>query len=139
MLLEGNSATRMMLLIGVGKSANTTIINVLVKILGTHNVAALRTHLLHERFEIGPLYGKTLITACDVPGHFMQHVGAQALKKLVGHDYVPGEVKGAMREVPVAGDCGCAVTCNEKPLVRLQGEDDVGAWRRRLLLIYFQK
>jgi hypothetical protein len=97
-LLQGNSAARMMLLIGVSKSAKTTIVNVLVKILGAHNVAALRTHLLHERFEIGRLCGKTLLTACDVPGDFLQHAGAQALKKLVGHDYVPGEIKGAMRE-----------------------------------------
>ena len=126
-----------MVFTGVGKSAKSTIVNVLVKLLGRHNVAALRTHLLNERFEIGRFHGKTLLTACDVSGTFLQHSAAQAIKKLTGHDFIPGEVKGAMRAVDIVGDFAMAITCNETLLVRLHGENDVSAWRRRLLLVDF--
>ena len=71
------------------------------------------------------------------PGRFLEEDGAQALKKLVGHDYVPGEVKGSMVSVPVYGDFDCVVTCNERLLVRLEGDTDVEAWRRRLMILEF--
>jgi putative DNA primase/helicase len=55
------------------------------------------TRVLNERFEIGRFHGKTLLTACDVPGMFLQHSAAQAIKKLTGHDFIPGEVKRVMK------------------------------------------
>ena len=101
------------------------------------NCTALRTKLLHERFEIGRLFGYTLLTAKDVPGDFLEKEGAQALKTLVGHDHIPGERKGSMESVPVYGDFDCIITCNERLLVRLEGETDVEAWRRRLMVFEF--
>ena len=59
------------------------------------------------------------------------------IKKLTGHDYIPGEVKGVMKEADVVGDFAMVITCNETLLVRLYGENDVSAWRRRLLLVNF--
>lgn len=138
-LLEGNVAQRLIIFTGVGLSAKSTIVNLIVKLVGWHNVGALRTHLLNERFEIGRFHGKTILTACDVSGAFLQHAAAQVVKKLVGHDYVPGEVKGVMKETPVVGDFAMAITCNETLLVRLYGENDVTAWRRRLLLMNFPR
>ena len=106
-------------------------------VVGLVNCTALRTKLLHERFEIGRLFGYTLLTAKDVPGDFLEKEGAQALKTLVGHDYIPGERKGSMESVPVYGDFDCIVTCNERLLVRLEGDTDVEAWRRRLMVFEF--
>ena len=136
-VLEGNAAHRLIIFTGVGLSAKSTLVNLVVKLIGRHNVGALRTHLLNERFEIGRFHGKTLLTACDVPGTFLQHAAAQVVKKLVGHDYIPGEVKGVMKAVDIVGDFAGAITCNETLLVRLYGESDVTAWRRRLLLVNF--
>ena len=136
-LLQGNAAQRLMIFTGVGMTAKSTIVNVLVKLIGHRNVGALRTHLLNERFEIGRFVGKTLLTACDVPGTFLQHKGAQVIKRLVGGDFNPGEVKGVMKQIDVFGDFNMAITCNETLLVRLYGDSDVSAWRRRLLLVHF--
>jgi phage/plasmid-associated DNA primase len=127
----------MMVFTGVALSAKSTIVNVAVKLIGRRNVGALRTHLLNERFEIGRLVGKTLLTACDVPGTFLQQPGAQVIKKLIGHDFIPGEVKGAMKAIDVFGDFAVVITCNETLLVRLHGENDVSAWRRRILWVNF--
>ena len=138
-LLEGNHAHRLILMVGVAQSSKTTLINVVKGIVGLHNCGELRTHLLDQRFEIGRLVGKTLLTASDVPGNFLQHSAAQALKKLVGHDKLVGEIKGAMGGVDVCGDFAVAITCNETLLVRLCGDSDVGAWRRRLMLIPFER
>ena len=136
-LLQGNAAQRLMIFTGVGLSAKSTTVNVLVKLIGPGNVGALRTNLLSTRFEIGRLVGKTLLTACDVPGTFLQHPGAQVIKRLTGHDFIPGEVKGAMRAIDVFGDFAGAITCNETLLVLLHGDNDVSAWRRRILLVNF--
>ena len=48
--------------------AKSTIAEVVEMVLGLINCTALRTKLLHERFEIGRLFGFTLLTAKDVPG-----------------------------------------------------------------------
>jgi phage/plasmid-associated DNA primase len=136
-LLQGNAAQRLLIFTGAGLSAKSTIVNVLVKLIGPSNIGALRTDLLNTRFEIGRLVGKMLLTACDVPGTFLQHPGAQVIKRLTGHDFIPGEVKGVMRPVDVFEDFAAAITCNETLLVRLHGENDVSAWRRRILLVNF--
>ena len=136
-LLTGNAAQRILLLIGKAATAKSTIAEVVEMVRGLTNCTALRTKFLHERFEIGRLFGFSFLTAKDVPGRFLEEDGAQALKKLVGHDYVPGEVKGSMVSVPVYGDFDCVVTCNERLLVRLEGDTDVEAWRRRLMIFEF--
>ena len=136
-LLTGNAAQRILLCIGKAATAKSTIAEVVELVRGLTNCTALRTKLLHERFEIGRLFGFSLLTAKDVPGRFLEEDGAQALKKLVGHDYIPGEVKGSMVSVPVYGDFDCMITCNERLLVRLEGETDVEAWRRRLMVLEF--
>ena len=136
-LLTGNAAQRILLLVGKAATGKSTIAEVVEMVIGWTNCTALRTKLLHERFEIGRLFGYSLLTAKDVPGKFLEEKGAQALKKLVGHDYTPGERKGSMESVPVYGDFDCLITCNERLLVSLEGETDVEAWRRRLMMLEF--
>ena len=137
-LLTGNSAQRILLFIGEPSAGKSTIAEVVEMVIGLINCTALRTKQLHERFEIGRLFGYTLLTAKDVPGDFLEQDGAQALKTLVGHDYIPGERKGSMESVPVYGDFDCMITCNERLLVRLEGATDLGAWKRRLMVFDFQ-
>ena len=99
-LLTGNAAQRILLLVGKAATGKSTIAEVVEMVIGWTNCTALRTKLLHERFEIGRLFGYSLLTAKDVPGKFLEEKGAQALKKLVGHDYTPGERKGSMKVYP---------------------------------------
>ena len=138
MLLTGNAAQRILLMVGKAHTAKSTIAEVVELVRGLNNCTALRTKLLHGRFEIGRLFGFSLLTSHDVPGAFLEHEGAQALKALVGHDFVPGERKGSMASVPVYGDFDGLITCNERLLVRLEGETDVEAWRRRLMILEFR-
>ena len=42
-----------------------------------------------------------------------------------------------MIEVPVYGDYDVMVTCNERLLVHLEGDTDIEAWRRRLMIFEF--
>jgi hypothetical protein len=136
-LLTGNSAQRVLMLVGAAESGKSTIAEIFESILGLVNVTALRTEVLHEKFELGRLFGFTLLTAKDVDGKFLNTKGAQVLKRLVGHDYTPGERKGVMHPVPVYGNYDCLITCNKRLVVRLEGQDDIDAWRRRLMMIAF--
>jgi hypothetical protein len=136
-LLEGNPAQRFFILEGVPHSAKTTIANIITGLIGRENAGELLTHLLDERFEIGRLVGKTLLTARDVAGNFLQHRSAYVLKKLVGHDYLDGEIKGSMKSLKITGDYSVLITSNETLFVWLRGETDTLAWRRRMILLAF--
>ena len=138
-LLTGNAAQRILLMVGKAASGKSTIAEVVELVLGLVNCTEVRTKWLHERFEIGRLFGFSLLSAKDVPGDFLEEAGAQAFKKLTGHDYLDGEVKGSMISVKVYGDFGGMVTCNERMLIQLQGDTDVDAWRRRLAMLVFEK
>ena len=120
-LLTGNVAQRILILVGIAHSGKSTIAEIVEHLLGRVNVTALRTDQLGERFEIGRLFGYTLLTAKDVPGTFMEQRGADVLKRLVGHDYTPGERKHGMKHVEVYGDYDCLITCNKRLAVKLDG------------------
>jgi phage/plasmid-associated DNA primase len=138
-LLAGNKAQKFLMLIGSPQSSKTLLINIVEMVIGRHNTTQLRTWLLHERFEIGRFEGKTLLTGKDVDGNFLQHKSAHIIKALVGKDYIPGEIKGAMGDVPIMGDFDMAMTCNETLKFGVKGESDRGAWRRRTMIIPFSK
>ena len=59
------------------------------------------------------------------------------LKALVGHDLLSAERKGSNIEFQIKGEFGVAVSCNSRLRVKLDG--DVDAWRRRLLIIRYEK
>jgi hypothetical protein len=89
-------------------------------------------------FELARFCGKIVLTAKDVPGDFLQHPGAQAIKSLCGTDRQTGELKGSMEEIVVSGDYHIGITSNEKLLVRLRGKTDADAWAKRILLFNFE-
>ena len=81
-LLTGNAAQRILLLIGKAATAKSTIAEVVELVRGLTNCTALRTKLLHERFEIGRLFGFSLLTAKDVPGDSSRKTAPRRLKNL---------------------------------------------------------
>lgn len=137
-LLTGNAAERFLMMVGDSQTSKTLLLNIVELIIGRHNVTQLRTWMLKERFEIGRYEGKTFLGAKDVAGNFLQHSSAPIIKSLVGHDYIPGELKGGMDEVPIFGDYDLAITSNETLCVRVMSDHDRNAWRRRIMIINFK-
>ena len=134
-LLTGNAAQSILIMNGEGGTSKSTLCELIELVMGEDNIIELRTQFLNERFEIGRYIGKTLLTGKDVKGDFLSQEGASYLKKLTGHDNQTGEVKGTMEKPLIRGEFAVLITCNERLLVRLEGQKDVSAWKRRLLII----
>ena len=136
-LLGGNRAQRLMLLTGTAGGGKGTLMEIIEHIVGSENVAQLRTALLAERFELGRVVGRTLLCGKDVDADFLQQKGAHVIKALVGHDLLTGERKGGNGVINFRGEFAVAITANSRLRVRLQG--DISAWRRRLISIVYEK
>ena len=132
-LSGSNPAQRIMLLDGTPGRGKGVLDRVVTGIVGRANTAELRTAMLGQRFEIGRLVGKCLLHASDVPGNFLDLDGAKYLKSLVGGDYLDGESKGGMQQIAVNGDFNVFIISNTRLRCRLDG--DLGAWRRRLMIL----
>ena len=126
-----------MLLTGTPGGGKSTLLEIIEAIIGPANVCQLRTEHLNERFELSRFLRKTMLSGKDVKGDFLQTEGAHVLKALVGHDLLSAERKGSNSEFQLRGEFGVAVSCNGRLQVKLEG--DVDAWRRRLLIIRYEK
>jgi P4 family phage/plasmid primase-like protien len=136
-LLGRNSAQRLLLLLGTPSGGKSTVMDVIERTAGLQNVSQLRTEHLGDRFELFGFVGKTLLTGKDVAADFLMSKGAYVLKALVGGDLLEAEKKGLNQRVHVRGDFNVGITCNADLNIRLEG--DVGAWRRRLLVIKYDR
>jgi len=132
-----NPAQRMLILDGGAGTGKSTFAKLVQKIVGADNCAQLRTALLLERFEIFRFVGRTLLLAPDVPGDFLNSRAASVLKSLVGGDPLTAEAKGSNEVFTLEGNFNALVTSNSRLRVRLDG--DSGAWRRRLVIIRFDR
>jgi putative DNA primase/helicase len=131
-----NRAQRIFILEGPANSGKTTVALVMQHLIGRWNCVELRPHLLGERFELARTLGKTLYLGPDVPGNFLQSVGASRLKSLVGDDPMDAERKNSNEHFPFRGLLNVLITSNSRLLVRLEG--DHSAWGRRLVLLPFE-
>jgi P4 family phage/plasmid primase-like protien len=137
LLLPGNPAQRMMILIGKPLRGKTVLATIIEMIIGAANVAALRPHLLQERFELSGFIGKILLTGKDRDQNFLNHQSAFVVKSLIGGDLLEAEIKGGNQRYSLKGNFNVLITMNERPVIRTHGENDAGAWLRRLLPIEF--
>jgi len=136
-LIGENVAQRILILIGTPGGGKGTFIRVLTGIIGSPNVASLRTQLLAERFEVGRFLGKTLLYGADVPENFLNHRGASVLKSLTGADPMTLEFKRSNESPLIVCKFNVIVTCNSRLTVHLEG--DTEAWRRRLAIVEYHK
>lgn len=136
-LLGTNPSQTMLLLTGTAGGGKSTLVNVLEGIIGRWNCTELRTEFLNNRFEISRMYGKTLLTAKDVSGDFLNTAGAQRLKAMTGKDTMTIEYKNKNEALDVRGAFNIIVTSNQ--MLRLHFESDEDAWRRRLLWICYNR
>ena len=136
LLLGHNLLQRIVILTGTAGGGKSQLLNVFTRIIGLHNVATLRTEQLSERFEMDAFVGKTLITGPDVSGDFLRQKAIGKLKALTGGDLLAAEKKGGGMS-QLLGNLNVVITCNSR--LTLKMEDDADAWRRRLIIINFEK
>lgn len=136
-LLGENVAQRILILIGTPGGGKGTFVRVLAGIIGSTNVASLRTQLLAERFELGRFLGKTLLYGADVPENVLNQSGASVLKSLTGYDPITLEFKRSNESPLIVCKFNVIVTCNSRLTVHLEG--DTEAWRRRLAIVDYHK
>ena len=136
MLLGPNTCHGIMVVRGTPGGGKSTLVSIVEKIIGEHNVAHLRTGLLGGRFETSAFLGKRLLVGKDVPGDTLAVSGAKMLKSLVGGDLLQAEVKFDPHKKLVRGDFQVIIVSNNKLRIALDGDED--AWRRRLLVVDFK-
>ena len=132
-----NLPQRMLILDGTANGGKGTLVRIIQALVGLTNTYQLRTECLLERFETYRYRNKTLLIGPDVSGDFLMQKGASMLKALVGGDPLSGEGKGLNGDFPMFGTFNMVMTCNSRLRVRLEG--DASAWRRRLLIVRYEK
>jgi P4 family phage/plasmid primase-like protien len=135
LLLGKNLAQVLVIMIGEGGEGKGVVVRVVTGILGEGNVASLRAPHLTGRFELGRLADRTSLYGADVPRNFLNNASAPALKSWIGGDPMTGELKHSNAQTPIKGTFNVWLTCNGRPIIRLDG--DVKAWRRRLIVVPF--
>jgi P4 family phage/plasmid primase-like protien len=138
-ILGGNPIQQLLILTGTAGGGKGTVTEIIEGITGRQNVAQLRTEHLSERFELSRFIGKTLLCGKDVAGNFLQQKSANVVKTLVGHDWLDAEIKGKTGSCTFRGEFTVVINCNSRLRVKLDGDTDADAWRRRLLIIEYQE
>ncbi|MCB1064280.1 MAG: bifunctional DNA primase/polymerase [Verrucomicrobiae bacterium] len=136
-ILGQNLSQTFLIFEGEGGAGKGQIGSVIDRVIGHQNVAELRTSHLSGRFEMKSYVGKHLLAGRDVPGDFLNQKGASALKKLTGGDLMSIESKGKDERSEIVGEFNIIITANSRLVVAIEG--DKSAWRRRLLIIRFER
>jgi P4 family phage/plasmid primase-like protien len=132
-----NSAQRILILEGLPETGKSTTAEIAKLLIGPRNCAELRTKHLEGRFEIGRLWGRTLVIGADVPVWFLNQEGSYRLKSIVGGDLLDAEKKSSNVYFSMLGAFNVLLTANARLRIRLDG--DRGAWERRLAIIHYGK
>lgn len=135
-LLGRNIIQRFLILDGEAGRGKSQLAIVMQLLVGLTNCTQLRTEHLHERFELYRFLRKTLLVGVDAPADFLSTKGATVIKALVGGDIMDAEQKNGTGCFPMEGTYCIVMTSNSRLRVRLEG--DMGAWRRRLLIVRYE-
>lgn len=136
-LFGGNPCQKILLLLPESGSGKGVLLNVLRLIVGEENAVQLRTEHLGGRFETARFVGKKLLLGIDVDDEFLRRKESNYLKSLVGHDPLSAEAKHGKGSLNLKGDFGIVVASNHE--LRINAGDDLNAWKRRLLVLRFDK
>ena len=135
LLLGKNHAQRIMIITGLAGGGKSTLISILEVVVGEDNLAELRIEQLGSRFEKARFLDKLFLVAKDVRSDFLSSKLVSHLKSLTGGDRMTAELKGSNEVVSFRGDFGMVIISNAN--LRIGLDDDVDAWRRRLLALLF--
>jgi P4 family phage/plasmid primase-like protien len=128
-----NLIQRILIHQGLPETGKSTLAQITKLLIGERNCTELRTKHLANRFEIGRLYGRTLVIGADVSARFLNEEGAYRLKAIVGGDMLDAEKKCSNVYFTLTGDFNVLLTANCRLVVQLAG--DRGAWERRIAII----
>jgi len=131
-LIGMNLMNRMGILEGDSAAGKTTLVNIMVALLGEGRCCQLRTEHLDKQFELEAFRGRQLLLGVDVGSTFLNSVGAQTLKGLCSTDLYHPEAKGRSDRRPLRGPFHVLIATNCKLTYHSQG--DGAAWARRLLI-----
>ncbi len=132
-----NLPQRFLILEGTPAGGKGTLVRIIHQLVGAQNCYQLRTSQLDNRFELYRYIGKTLLTGPDVPRDYFSRDGASTVKALVGGDPLNPEAKASNAGFNMLGTFNLVVTCNSRLRIRL--EEDTDAWRRRLLIVLYER
>ena len=135
-LLNKNRSQTFLLAIGMPGGGKSTLVNIIENLVGRESCTELRLEHMDNRFEVGRLIGKTLLTGKDVDSSFLEGLGARKLKALTGNDTLTAELKGQNKRIDVIGNFNVIITSNNN--LRLKFDGDKDAWRRRIILIKYE-
>ncbi|MBO4492686.1 MAG: hypothetical protein J5944_15155 [Lentisphaeria bacterium] len=136
-LLGENNSQTILLMTGTANGGKSTIVNIIEKVVNRKNCTELRLEHMNTRFETQRLVGKTLLTAKDVASSFLNSAGAHRLKALTGKDTITIEHKGSNETADICGTFNVIITANNTLRVAVDGDAD--AWRRRIIVLPFEK
>jgi P4 family phage/plasmid primase-like protien len=136
-IIGRNLSQTFLMLTGTAGGGKSTLANIIEGIVGRWNCTELRLEHMNSRFEISRASGKNLLTAKDVTSSFMNDAKAGKLKALTGNDTMTIERKNSNSILDVQGNFNVIITSNASLQIKLDG--DLGAWRRRMLLIRYEK
>ena len=122
---------------GQAAGPKSSVVKVIAGVIGLENVYELRTKQLGERFEIGRMIGRTLLTGSDVQSYFLSENGAYRIKSIVGGDLLEAELKCSNERFTVHGVFNLLITSNTRLRLPLHG--DRSAWQRRLTIVRYDQ
>jgi P4 family phage/plasmid primase-like protien len=134
-LIGGNRAQKILMMLGGGGTSKGTVTRLITLVIGRRNVIQLRVDQLSDRFETARLVGKLLLNVVEASANYLNREGAEIVKALCGHDHMDGEKKYTNEPISFDGTFPIIVTSNEQLNVRLAGDET--AQRRRLAIIEF--
>lgn len=91
LLIPETKAQKFFILKGTGGTGKSTLLSVIINLLGIKNVSHIPWQSLGERFNTGELFGKLVNIFADLPQTPIEDTGI--FKSLTGEDTVKGEVK----------------------------------------------
>lgn len=117
-----------LILVGVGGSGKSTIIRLIIHVIGKENVSSVSLKGLSERFATSDLVGKLLNSCADLEEGALDD--PTTLKKLLGEDQMRGERKG-QDAFDFISYAKLIFSSNDIPVIK--GERSDGFYRRLLI------
>jgi len=119
------------LLVGDGANGKSTLLELIIKLLGKQNVSSIALQdLENNRFAKAELYGKLANIYADLPDKALTHTGI--FKMLTGGDLISAERK-FKGHIKFVNHAKLIFSCNKVPEVK----DDTNAFYRRWIIINF--